>query len=59
MFTVLESISISRYKKAQSEASTLQSIQKELVKLDCLLAKDVEILRTKIEEATSHFSSAQ
>jgi len=48
-----------RYKKAQSEASTLQSIQKELVKLDCLLAKDVEILRTKIEEATSHFSSAQ
>ena len=48
-----------RYKKAQHEASTLQSVQKELLKLDCLLAKDVEILRTKIEEATIAFSIAQ
>ena len=40
-----------RYKKAQNEATTLQLVQKELAKLDVLLANDVEILRGKIEEA--------
>eukprot|EP00112_Aurelia_sp_Birch-Aquarium-sp1_P006741 Seg1738.9 transcript_id=Seg1738.9/GoldUCD/mRNA.D3Y31 product="RAB6-interacting golgin" protein_id=Seg1738.9/GoldUCD/D3Y31 len=48
-----------RYKKAQNEATTLQLVQKELAKLDLLLANDVEILRGKIEEATISYCHAQ
>ncbi|XP_065067668.1 RAB6-interacting golgin-like [Rhopilema esculentum] len=48
-----------RFKKAKNEAVNLQTIQKELARLDSLLANDVEILRSKIEEATISYCHAQ
>eukprot|EP00795_Rhopilema_esculentum_P010445 gene10445-19151_t len=52
-------ISDEEFKKAKNEAVNLQTIQKELARLDSLLANDVEILRSKIEEATISYCHAQ
>ncbi|XP_044734128.1 RAB6-interacting golgin [Chrysoperla carnea] len=48
-----------RTKKTNAEVQKLESIQKELQKLDSMLSNDVSILRNQIEEASIEFMQCQ
>jgi len=49
----------SRRKAAQQENHKLEEIQRELGRLDNLLTADVQVIRTRIEDASRHYMDAQ